>query len=275
MPWESLRNQDFAVRVLRAHLEAKRIAPTYLLSGKHSSDKEALAEAFASALNCERGQFFSECSCLQCHKVQSGNHPDVLWIGWDLKERSIKIEEMRQLVSGASLKPYEGKWKVFILCGAERLTTDAANSLLKSLEEPPPNSVFLLLVESKSHLMETIQSRVFEIRLKPCDSKTEFEKSYPQEWQSEDWIDILEAYQKTPREELKDVLDQLMSYYREKIHQGINSSQLSHQHLEACLDAIDKIRETKDAVAANVNQKLALTRLTIHLRNRLKEKVAP
>ena len=258
---EAVKAQDFAVRVLKGHLQKGRLAHTYLLTGEPGAGKEALALVFARALNCERGRFFEDCDCLSCRKTAASNHPDVVWLGRDPKVRSIKIEEVRAVMNTAALKPYEGKWKVFIFTDADRLTPDASNALLKTLEEPPAHTLFVLLVESKAHLLETIQSRSFEIRLRPDASAGDEEDTGAPGVSRRTWEDFFEEYQSTPRDEIQQMLDGLMGYFRAWIQNG--SAQIPS---ETFVRAMDFVYETKEALDANANQKLALTRLAMQLR---------
>ncbi len=256
--------QEFAVKILRSHLEKKRIAHTYLLTGKKESGKEDVALAFAQALNCLSNHAFEECACVSCRKIEAGNHPDVRIMGSEAKARSIKIEEVRDAIGAASLKPYEGKWKVFILLDADRLTADAQNALLKTLEEPPANTLFIFLVENKSNLLETIQSRSFEVRLKPLHFSEEGGAGFIAGMWQENWEDILDAYQSQSREELKGSLELLMSNLREEIRNSESTGR--GIPVPKIVEAISVVCETKDAVDGNVNQKLALSRLAVNLR---------
>src|SRR5438094_110690 len=124
---EKIEAQDFAVRVLKSHIQKNRLAHTYLITGEKESGKGDLALAFAVALNCEAEQYFEPCSCNSCRKSEAGNHPDLHLLGQDLKIKTLKIEEVRNVIAGASLKPYEGKYKVFVLFDAGRLSQDASN----------------------------------------------------------------------------------------------------------------------------------------------------
>lgn len=139
----------------------------YLLTGPDSERRKEIARGFSKALNCDKKNFFADCDCSSCQKINSGNHPDVKWYGVDEDVRSIKIDEIRDLQNWLSLKSYEGKVKVFILNEADRLTTEAQNALLKSLEEPPPQSVFILLAAKKSDLLDTVISRMVEVKMTP------------------------------------------------------------------------------------------------------------
>ncbi len=164
-------------RRLHAQIERGKHATTYLFTGDELDKKKALAIAFAKALNCERslrgGRKADEaiydiaCTCESCRQIEAGTHPDVKWYGLDEEAASIKIEEVRDFKNWLSYKPYKGKVKVFIFNRAERLTAEAQNALLKSLEEPPPGNVILLLVPHRKFLFDTIGSRATEIKVPP------------------------------------------------------------------------------------------------------------
>lgn len=249
--------------LLAAHLQRNRIAHTYLLSGPEGEGKIKLALGFAKALNCEREKAFQACDCPSCGKIERRTHPDVRWLGEDLEVRSLKIEEIRILLHETSLAPFEGRWKVFILQGAERLTLEAANALLKTLEEPPGHSVFLLLVENKAHLLETIQSRAFEIRTSPAPEQDPEENEAIQLLREKGWDPFLEALRSASRPELREALEALMLYLRDR---GVSEGKKDLKRLESHLKAIDAIYETQEALQANVNQKLAMTHLEIRLK---------
>ncbi len=261
--------QSFAVKVLSAHLKQGRLAHTYLLSGERESGKEDLATAFACAVNCEAGRYFKACECLSCSKIERGIHPDVQWAGEDEDVKSIKIEEVRGMIEQAYLKPIEGKWKVFMVKGADRLTTDAANAFLKTLEEPPANTIFVLLVESRMHLLETIQSRSFEVRLRPLkgaggDELERFGDLFSR-YGGGLWDDFLKGYQEKPREELKKTLIQLLSYLSESLKRRSAGEQSVLADLTGWLGAFDSLMDAKEALDDNANQKLVLTRLGMRL----------
>ncbi len=261
MPSEKVSQQEFAVKILTAHLEKERLSHTYLFSGEKESGKEDLARAFACALNCEEGKYFEICSCGSCRKGETGNHPDIKWIGQDMKQRSLKIEEMRETIGAASFKPYEGKRKVFILVQADRLTPDASNALLKTLEEPPDKTIFILTADSRSNLLETILSRSFEVRLRPL-GKTAERESIALELQDKKWEDLLETYAGSNREELKKKLDSLMLYFRGRLQ----NPALEMTRQGGFVRAMDLVTESKDALESNSNQKIVMSRLAMQLR---------
>ncbi len=160
---------------LKRQISLGKLASTYIFSGSDAEKSKALATAFAQALQCEMKDFKLGCTCSSCRRIASGVHPDVSWLGLDEEVNSIKIAEVREFQSALALKPYEGKYKVFIFNRAERLSTEAQNALLKSLEEPPPSSIMILLVRENKLLFNTIESRAMKIRVPPFRTR-ELEK---------------------------------------------------------------------------------------------------
>ncbi|OGW86168.1 MAG: hypothetical protein A3C35_06570 [Omnitrophica bacterium RIFCSPHIGHO2_02_FULL_46_11] len=152
-------------------IDRKKYATTYLFTEGESEKKKALAAAFAKALNCTALTFQIHCDCTACRRIDSGNYPDVKWYGMDEEANSIKIEEVRDFQNWLNLKPFESKVKVFIFNGAERLTADSQHALLKSLEEPPPGNVIILLVPHAKSIFDTIASRSVEIKIPSFASK--------------------------------------------------------------------------------------------------------
>ena len=267
--------QEFPIRILKSHAEKNRVAASYIFTGSDTEKKMELALWFAESLNCEdpkRGRVefgvggqiqpgpfaFAVCACPSCGKIKRHTHPDVHWLGEDPKVRSIKIEEARLTLEKVSYKPYEGKYKVFIFVGAERLTIDASNALLKSLEEPPPHTVFLLLVENKAHLIPTIVSRSFEIRVGSRPHVISDAPRHMSRVRDNRWEDYFEALQTKPRDEVQTALTELMEECVLLRKGGAT--------LAPPLEAADAVWQAKEALEDNANQKLALSRLAMKLR---------
>ena len=249
-----------AIEILKKHLLSKRLAHAYLLVGPYTPIMQNIMMDFARSVHCLKQCAFERCDCAICQKIVRGSYPDVHWIGQDTKAKSIKIEEIRNLISEASLKPFEGNAKIFLFPRAHRLTPDAANAFLKTLEEPAPSTTFVLQVESKSQVLDTLRSRCFEIRF-----YSEEEKTNPlalDEIFQAGWIGWLDQYQNVQRAELLESLGSLMESLRERMTHSPDKLPISLEHY---VEAIEKISETKEALEHNVNQKLALTRLAVHL----------
>lgn len=171
--------RDFAPRV-RGHARVKRaiagmlardqLHPSLILSGPAGVGKRLLAEQLAMALNClaEEGPLPCE-SCASCRKAISGNHPDIQSLEKPAGRRSIAVAQVRELVEAMGLKPFEGQRRVFLILEADRLGLDGMNGLLKTLEEPPGETVTILLAERPNQLIATIHSRCQHHRLEPLE----------------------------------------------------------------------------------------------------------
>jgi len=158
--FRDLIGQTRAVRLLQRGLATGRTPHAYLFSGPQGVGKRAAALSLAQALNCHQGEGIDDgCggACQSCRKIARGLHPDVQVIGPD--GATLKIEQVRALEADAALGPYEARRKVFILDSAEKMTEQAANALLKTLEEPPGRTVIVLLTTTPSALPSTIVSR--------------------------------------------------------------------------------------------------------------------
>lgn len=111
-------------------------------------------------------------NCRACRRVESGNHPDVHWIMPEKKDKFIKIDYIRVLQDDASLKPVEAKYKVFIINEADRMNEEASNCFLKTLEEPSPETIIILITNSVKSLRKTIVSRCQVVRFNPFPYST-------------------------------------------------------------------------------------------------------
>jgi DNA polymerase-3 subunit delta' len=162
--WQVI-GQDKILVLLSHSLKENNMAHAYLFVGPPHIGKRTLALNLAQALNCDNSK--PPCGqCRSCRRILEGKHADVTSTGLD-SGVEIGIDSIRELQRLANLPPYEGKCKVFIIEDAEYLSNEAANSLLKILEEPPPKVVWLLLTAERERLLPTIISRCQQLELKP------------------------------------------------------------------------------------------------------------
>ena len=171
--WQVI-GQDHAVRQLKAGLELDRLSHAYLLVGPPHVGKRTLALNLAQAVNCTpEGDTVPYGQCSQCRRIAAGHHADVRVIGLDQgnsgspQRREISIDDVRAVSGQAHLKPYEGACRVYIFEDAETMSEEAANALLKTLEEPPPQTLLILLTSQEDRLLPTISSRCRRIKLRP------------------------------------------------------------------------------------------------------------
>ena len=185
MNWTDVAGQDRAVRVLRSALVRDQAHHAYLLAGPAGVGKELLARVFALAANCEVEQPEARpCGeCSHCRAIARGNFPDVMWLmpqaemvargllsRADLEtapSKEIRVDEIRALAKRLSLAALRGRRKVAIVTPAEAINERAQNTLLKTLEEPPPATTFLLLSANPDSLLPTIRSRCARVQLGP------------------------------------------------------------------------------------------------------------
>ena len=138
----------------------------YIICGEHGSGKTLLSALFAMALQCEDRENSPCMKCRACRQAVDRNHPDIILVTHE-KPQSISVDEIRdQLIRDISIRPYQGKYKVYIVEEAEKMTVQAQNALLKTLEEPPSYGVIFLLTVNPDMLLDTIRSRCVTLKLR-------------------------------------------------------------------------------------------------------------
>lgn len=165
MSFKDIKGQDSAIQFLKRTLEKNRFSHAYIFLGPRGVGRKLTALNFAKALNCYGEAQERPCDrCASCKKINSFNHPDVLCLKPEKDGASLGIDEIRALIKDIGFKPYEGRTKVYIIDDAHAMKHEAQNALLKTLEEPPPAVILILIVESLKRLFPTIISRSQVIR---------------------------------------------------------------------------------------------------------------
>jgi DNA polymerase-3 subunit delta' len=169
--FDGIIGQEKALNLLKSALAGNKMVHAYLFTGPRGAGKMTAAVRFAAGAVCLQGG----CGiCDSCRKSAGGTHPDIAVIAAD--GTSIKIDQIRKVNNSIGLKPFEGKKRVYIIEEAHLMTTEAANALLKSLEEPPGHSMFILTADGLDGLLPTIISRCQEIRF--CSIKPALIRGY-------------------------------------------------------------------------------------------------
>jgi DNA polymerase-3 subunit delta' len=264
-----------------ALIKSKRMAHAYLFVGPKGAGKSNTALAVAKLVNCEdvqereTGGFCGRCA--SCIKIDSGNHPDILIV--DVNEgETIKIAQIRELISHAQLRPYEAAKKVFIIKNIECLTKEGSNALLKTLEEPTSSSLLILTTSVPERCLDTVRSRCHVIHFFSASNDTvsaQLREIYNMEsidshilayfsegclgkaksLEAEDFLnkrdDILDnlifdenndEYLKTVLADkalTKDMLDVLLFWFRDLI---LLKTGIDEEHI-VCLDRVDDLHE--------------------------------
>ena len=163
--WANVRDQDRVVAALRRAIERDRVPHAYLFSGPPGSPLMDTAIAFAAALNCTSGRGEGCGNCEQCTKIAGGFHPDVVTLVREGAAQIVPIESVRnQVIARIALPPHEAATRVFVVEEATSMAPPAANALLKTLEEPPARTLFVLCTTAPEQLLPTIRSRCQRIR---------------------------------------------------------------------------------------------------------------
>jgi DNA polymerase-3 subunit delta' len=178
MAFRDFSAQSQGVLLLQRSLARGRLGHAYLFSGDQIEALEGLARSLAKTLNClhpiTTNGLATDCcdECLSCKKITDENHPDIHWARPESKSRVITIDQMRDMMREIQLKPAEAPFKVAVIVGADRLNPQAANAFLKTLEEPPPKSVMILLTTEPSRILETILSRCLRLNFSAETART-------------------------------------------------------------------------------------------------------
>ena len=168
--WQDLRDQERVVARLQKAIERDRVPHAYLFSGPPGAPMYDAAIALASALSCQRARG-EGCAadaadrCEACAKIAAGIHPDVVTLAREGAAQIVPIESVRnQVIARMGLPPHEGEVRVFIVEEATSMAPPAANALLKTLEEPPARTLFVLCTTAPEQLLPTIRSRCQRVR---------------------------------------------------------------------------------------------------------------
>ena len=143
-----------------------KVSHAYIINGPDKSGKMMLAEAFAAALQCERGGNEPCMECHSCKQAAGRNQPDILYVRHE-KPNTISVDDIRtQLNNDIVIKPYSSKYKIYIVDEAEKMNVQAQNALLKTIEEPPAYAIILLLTTNADLFLPTILSRCVTLNIK-------------------------------------------------------------------------------------------------------------
>ncbi|MGI6107974.1 MAG: ATP-binding protein [Lachnospiraceae bacterium] len=155
-----------------------RISHSYIIGGEDGCGKMTLARAVAQTLLCESDGEKPCGTCSACIRAEAGTHPDIIYPSHE-KPTVFGVDEVRsQIVDDCAIRPFDGKYKIYIVDEGEKLSAEAQNALLKTIEEPPEYVIIMILTENPDGLLDTIRSRSVTLRMSPVspEAETEFLK---------------------------------------------------------------------------------------------------
>ena len=167
MSFHDIYGHEKKIEIIQKALAQKRVGHAYLFSGIPAVGKKTIAQEFVKALNCEKEDALHDScgECSSCRKIQRGNHPDVFSVEAD--GQFIRIDAIREIQEQMKCKPLEARRRVFVIDDADKMNDQAANALLKILEEPSPSNILILVTARPYSMPSTIISRCQHMRFNP------------------------------------------------------------------------------------------------------------
>ena len=172
MGFQDILGNDMIKEHFKKAIENNKISHAYILTGEEGTGRKSIANAFSMALLCEKGGKEPCMVCHSCKQVLSGNHPDLIYVKHE-KPNSIGVDDIREQINDTiMIRPYSSYYKIYIVDEAEKMTVQAQNALLKTMEEPPSYAVIILITTNQEAFLPTILSRCVQLKLKPLKDFT-------------------------------------------------------------------------------------------------------
>ena len=170
--FSSIIGHEQIIEHLQNSISTNKVSHAYIFNGPNRSGKMALAKSFAIALQCEQHSVEGCMECRFCKQALSGNQPDIIFLQHE-KPNTISVDDIRRQVNNdIDIKPYASPYKIYIIAEAEKMSQQAQNALLKTIEEPPVYAIIMLLTNNVDRFLPTIQSRCITLNLKPVPDST-------------------------------------------------------------------------------------------------------
>lgn len=168
--FKDIIGQESIKKHLQTAIKTGNLSHAYIINGEYGSGRQTIASALAKTIQCQsKTDDTDACGvCTSCKQAESHNHPDIKYITHD--KTSISVNDIReQLNNDISIKPYSSEYKIYIIPDANKMTEQAQNALLKTIEEPPMYAIIILLTENCDSLLPTIRSRCVTLTMNPVE----------------------------------------------------------------------------------------------------------
>ncbi|MGA1846376.1 ATP-binding protein [Deferribacter abyssi] len=205
---------------------------SYIFYGNEGIGKRLFALYLAKSVHCENGIFFEDCGCRSCKQIDNKSHPDVVI----LEEDELKIDNIREINEKAFLSSFTGKRKFFILDNFHKIKREAANAMLKTLEESPLDTTFILITHNYEMVIPTILSRSIKIMFHPLSSNEmrqvynvvkDEEETYNIDFEYFDLLEFINLVSKIKeRDEFKIILKKIYEDFKKLYFKSLNEKYL-------------------------------------------------
>lgn len=168
--FKDIIGQESIKKHLQTAIKTGNLSHAYIINGEYGSGRQTIASALAKTIQCQsKTDDTDACGvCTSCKQAESHNHPDIKYITHD--KTSISVNDIReQLNNDISIKPYSSEYKIYIIPDANKMTEQAQNALLKTIDEPPVYAIIILLTENCDSLLPTIRSRCVTLTMNPVE----------------------------------------------------------------------------------------------------------
>ncbi len=170
--FKDILGNDMVKEHFKKAIESHKVSHAYILAGEAGMGRKSFANAFAMSLLCEKGGSEPCMVCHSCKQVLAGSHPDLIYVTHE-KPNSIGVDDVREQINDTiMIRPYSSYYKIYIVDEAEKMTVQAQNALLKTIEEPPSYAVIILITTNQEAFLPTILSRCVQLKLKPLKDFT-------------------------------------------------------------------------------------------------------
>ena len=266
---------------LQKSIELDKVSHAYIFNGGLGAGKKTIAKLFAKTLQCEKHGIEPCNECHSCIQADSSNQPDIIWIRHE-KPGSIGVDDIReQLIGDMQIKPYSSRYKIYIIDEAEKLTVQAQNALLKTIEEPPAYGIVIMLTTNADIFLQTILSRCVRLDFKPVadelvvkylkdnydvtDYETKFAAAFAQgnKLTIDDYLDLMAMWYRDVLV-FKSTNDVNPVIFKDELSQI--KSQASHFSYEGLQDILNSIDKVKIRLKANVNFDLVIELLIMAIK---------